>query len=136
MADRLYYFETLEVYHTANQFARVLGAISASAGCRRQRKVRRLIRDCVMLGTSIAGGNAELPPDQELTLDERLSFLRLAQAAVARMRSGLQHLQQDRVGSLSHIGAGLELLERIEQQLQENTELLKGGFVPPGGAVM
>jgi hypothetical protein len=134
MADRLYYFETLEVYHTANQFARVLGAIGASAGCRRQRKVRKLIRDCVMLGTAIAGGNAELPPDQELTLEERLSFLRTASTAIERLRRGLRQLQQDGIGSQSHIGAGLELLERIEQQLAANCELLKGGFIPPGPA--
>ncbi len=131
MAYRIYYFETLEVYHTANQLARLLGAISASLGRRKQRKVRRLIDACITLGMAIAGGNAEMPADQDLTLEERQTYLRIAREATARIRAGLLQFRQERVGSQPHITAAVELLERIDRGLEENAALIGSGFVPP-----
>jgi hypothetical protein len=131
MPNRIYYFETLEVYHTANQFARVLGAIGASLGRRERRRVGRLIEACITLGSAIAGGNAELPADQDLTLEERQAFLGLATECTAVLRAGLQQFQREGVGSQSHITAGLELLERIERGLADNVTLIAQGFSPP-----
>jgi hypothetical protein len=131
MSYRIYYFETLEVYQVANQFARVLGAIAASLGRRRKRKVTRLIQACVRLGTAIAGGNAELPPEEDLTLDERQAFLNWARESSAFLRAGLQQFREEQIGSQSHILAGLELLERIDLGLAENVALIGRGFIPP-----
>ncbi|MGH7466624.1 MAG: hypothetical protein ACRENP_01425 [Longimicrobiales bacterium] len=131
MSYRIYYFETLEVYQTANQFARVLGAIGASLGRRRKRKVTRLIEACIELGTSIAGGNAEMPPEEDLTREERQAFLQRARESTAFLRAGLQQFRKEQVGSQPHIMAGLELLERIDVGLADNVALIGRGFIPP-----
>ena len=131
MSHRIYYFETLEIYQAANQFARVLGAIWASAEGRKQRVINRLINNCLLLSSAIAGGNAEMPPDCDLSSTERQDWLQMGRASVAHMRADLGKLRNARVASLAHITAGLELLERIDGGLSENINLIAQGFIPP-----
>ena len=131
MSHRVYYFETLDVYQAANQFARVLGAIWASAEGRKQRQLNRLINDCLVVSSAIAGGNAELPPERNLTTQQRQGFLSMGRSSVVRMRKGLTGLRRAGVGSVPHITAGLELLERIDSGLEDNMTLIATGFVPP-----
>jgi hypothetical protein len=93
--------------------------------------VARLIEACVTLASAIAGGNAEMPPEHDLTREERRAFLQLAIECAACLRAGLLQFRDEGVGSPSHITAGLELLERMEQGLAENLMLITDGFSPP-----
>lgn len=130
MSNRIYAFEMLEVYHVTNQLARVLGGIMVSLPDRKKRVVKRLARAAILLAQGIAGGNAEMPPDEDLSPAERLRFLELSAGSVTRIRCTLLELRRQRCGNQGLIGAGLELLERIEAGLQENRAHIKPGFDP------
>ncbi len=130
MIEPIYAFEKLDVYHAANQLARVVGAICASLPGKKDRVARKMIRSNVLLGMTIAGGNAELAAGELMSLDERRKYLRIGLGMVATMRRMMLDLRRDRVGSQTHIGAGLELLERIDKGLTENLAQLRPGYDP------
>ena len=130
MMEPVYAFEKLDVYHAANQLARVVGGLCASLPGKKDRVARKMIRANVVLGMTIAGGNAERSPDEFMSLEDRQEFLRVAQASVRDLRRIFLDLRRDRLGSRSHISAGLELLERIEAGLNENVAQLRPGFDP------
>ena len=130
MPQRIYYFETLEIYRLANQLARLVGAVGASLERRHERKVRHLIDACVAMTMAIAGGNAEVPQDEQIPLHDRLELLRSARDSAQAMRCTFLRLQKQRLGSRPHITAALELLERMDNGLSENAELISNSFVP------
>jgi hypothetical protein len=127
---RLYAFEKLDVYHAANQLARIVGAVSASLPGKKDPEVRKMIRANVLLGISIAGANAELPDHDNLSLEERRNFARLSISSAHSIRSVMLELRREKLGSQSHISAGLELLERIQRGLEDNLQQLRPGFDP------
>jgi hypothetical protein len=128
--EELYAFEKLDVYHAANQLARVVGAICVSLPGKKDRIARKMIRANVLLGITIAGGNLETATDQDLTIEERRKCIRTGQNTTREMRRLFLDLKRERLGSQSHIGAGLELLERIDRGLADNLEQLRPGFDP------
>ena len=130
MMEPIYAFEKLDVYHAANQLARVVGGLCASLPGKKDRVARKMIRANVVLGMTIAGGNVERAPDEFMSLEEREEYLRVAQSSVRTIRRIFLDLRRDRLGSGAHISAGLELLERIEAGLDENMAQLKPGFDP------
>jgi hypothetical protein len=128
--EELYAFEKLDVYHAANQLARVVGAICSSLPGKKDRIARKMIRANVLLGITIAGGNLETTRDEDLTIEERRKCIRTGQNTTREMRRIFLDLKRERLGSQSHIGAGLELLERIDRGLADNLEQLREGFDP------
>ena len=134
--EPVYAFEKLNVYHAANQLARVVGGLCASLPGKKDRVARKMIRANVVLGMTIAGGNAERSPDEFMSLEDRQEFLRVALSSVRDLRRIFLDLRRDRLGSRSHISAGLELLERIEAGLNENVAQLRPGFDPVAYAQM
>ncbi|MEX2284894.1 MAG: hypothetical protein WEE89_20575 [Gemmatimonadota bacterium] len=130
MMEPLYAFEKLDVYHATNQLARLVGAICASLPGKKDRVARKMIRSNVILGMTIASGNAERPDHDLMSLDDRRHYLRMAQSTVRTMRRIFLDLKRDRLGSQSHISAALELLERIDHGLAENLTQLRPGYDP------
>ncbi|HEX2167958.1 MAG TPA: hypothetical protein VHG09_12060 [Longimicrobiales bacterium] len=113
--DVIYAWEELPEYRCTQQLGRCVGRILASLPAHYRRKLgRTLIRGSVLIAQGIAGANAEMPPGDDLTPEERQTFRSSCLASIEVCRDALRLLRSQRVGSLPDIMVALELLERIE----------------------
>lgn len=116
--DVVYAWERLPEYRSTQQLGRTVGRILMSLPRRLRRPLgRTLIRAPILVARGIAGANAELPPDHDLTWAERETFRTGALEALSILRDAFRLLRSERLGSQADVLVALELLERIEQGL-------------------
>src|SRR5688500_18072309 len=126
--EKIYSWEHLPVYDAANQLARVIGAYLTTVQRRQRRVWHELTQLAMQICMGISGANAELPLEEEIGLSERRFRLKLGLEAVHKMRKRFTDLRAAGNGDVHHIGAALELLERIESSMNENLAELKEGY--------
>jgi hypothetical protein len=115
MEPIMYSWERLPEYLAAQEYSRCLGRILASLPPRRARRAARpLTAAAVRLGAAIAGCNADLPPGEELSGEERAEFRRLGLDGLQESRHRLTRLDRRRDGDRTEIARALDLLDRIE----------------------
>lgn len=111
----VYDWERLPEYIATQEYSRVLGRIIASLPRRVARKhCAPLTRDAVRLATGIAGCNAEVPPGEELSPQERALFREQGLEGLRSSRQRIRAFQGRRRGAQDEIRHALELLDRIE----------------------
>jgi hypothetical protein len=117
-ADVRYEWESLPEYIATQEYSRCLGRIIKSLPRRARLAVPPLTLAAVRLGTGIAGCNAEMPPGQELSPEERASFRSQSMEGLETSRRRIRRLQRRRLGDRAEIRHALELLDRIERWIQ------------------
>lgn len=115
----VYRWEELPEYRCTQQLGRCIGRILVSLPGRYRWKLgRMLIRGSTLIAQGIAGANAEMPPDDDLTTAEREAFRSGCLASVEVCRDALRLLKTQRIGSQPNIIVSLELLDRIEASVK------------------
>lgn len=110
----VYAWENLPEYRATQQLGRVVGRILMSLPRRERRTIgKTLVRLPVLIGQGIVGANAELPPDQEIGVEQRDMYRHSAVAGVHLLRDLFRVLRVERIGSVPDLLAGIELLDRI-----------------------
>ena len=118
----IYAWEDLPEYRCTQQLGRCIGRILVSLPVHYRRRVgRSLIRGSVMIAQGIAGANAEMPPEVELTPQEREAFRSGCIGAISICRDALCILRTEGLGRLPDILVALELLDRIESSVRTRT---------------
>lgn len=118
--DIAYRWEDLPEYRCTQQLGRCVGRILVTLPRRYRRELGRvLIRGSVHIAQGIAGANAEMPPDDDLSREDREKFRRGCLASVEICRDALRLLLSQKVGSVPDILVALELLERIEAGVRQ-----------------
>ena len=118
----IYAWEELPEYRCTQQLGRCIGRILMSLPIHYRRRLgRTLIRGSVLIAQGIAGANAEMPPEVDLTTAEREAFRSGSIGAIAICRDALRVLRQEGVGRLPDILVALELLDRIESSVRTRT---------------
>lgn len=119
-SDVVYAWEELPEYRCTQQLGRSIGRILVSLPAHFRRKLgRTLIRGSVLIAQGIAGANAEMPPGDDLSSDEREAFRSSCLGSVEVCRDALDLLRSQRIGSLPDILVALELLDRIESGVRQ-----------------
>jgi len=119
--DVLYEWERLPEYRATQQLARSTGRILTSLPKRVRLMIgRTMLRGPILIARGIAGANAELPPDEELTTHERELFRTSALEAIVLLRDAYRLLRDGRIGSQPDLLVALDLLERIEAGLRSH----------------
>src|SRR5690606_41410907 len=109
-SDVVYAWEELPEYRCTQQFGRSIGRILVSLPSYYRRKLgRTLIRGSVLIAQGIAGANAEMPPGEDLSPDEREAFRSSSLGSIEVCRDALDLLRSQHVGSLPDILVALEL---------------------------
>ncbi len=115
-----YRWEQLPEYIATMQYSRCLGRIFAELPWLvRRRVVRPLTGAAIAIGAGIVGLNAELPPSERFSADQREGYRKVALDAVALSRDGVQGLAGRLRAPRADIITALELLERIEASVRE-----------------
>ncbi|MBR9988613.1 MAG: hypothetical protein KFH98_02600 [Gemmatimonadetes bacterium] len=124
--DITYTWEDLPEYRCTQQLGRCVGRIVVSMPPRYRLKLgRMLIRGSVLIAQGIAGANADMPPDDELSPAEREAFRNGCLGSVEVCRDALRLMRSQRIGSVPDILVALELLDRIEAGVRRR--VLPGG---------
>jgi hypothetical protein len=115
----VYTWEELPEYRWTQQLGRCIGRILVSMPRHYRTKLgRTLVRAPMLIAQGIAGANADMPPGDDLTADQREAFRGGCLAAVDICRDALRLLKSHRLGSLPDVLVALELLERIAEAVQ------------------
>lgn len=117
--DVVYRWEDLPEYRCTQQLGRCVGRILVSLPGRYRWKLgRMLIRGSMLIAQGIAGANAEMPPDDDLTPAEREAFRSGCLGSVEVCRDALRLMKTQRIGNQPNILVALELLDRIESSVR------------------
>jgi hypothetical protein len=118
-SDIIYSWEKLPEYRAAQQLGRTTGRVLMSLP-RRLRWIigRTLIRGPALIAQGIAGANADMPPGETLSEEERETFRRTSLQAVGICREAFRLLKSERIGSIPDVMVGMALLDRIERALR------------------
>lgn len=114
--DITYSWERLPEYEATQTYSKCLGRVIASLPRRVARKVvRPLTLDAIRLATGIAGANADVPPGEELSAEERALFRAQGLEGLQASRRRMEKFLDRGVGDADEVRAALELLDRIEK---------------------
>ena len=118
--DVAYRWEDLPEYRCTQQLGRCVGRILVTLPGRYRRELGRvLIRGSIHIAQGIAGANAEMPPDDDLSREDRERFRNGCLASIVICRDALRLLLSRKVGSVPDILVALELLERIDGSVRQ-----------------
>lgn len=119
--DVVYGWQQLPEYHATRQLARTIGRLLMSMPpALRRISGRAFMHAPVLIARGIAGANADMPPGDDLTREEREAFRSSALEGVELLRSAFRLLRSKRLGSQADLLVGLVLLERIEQRVSRS----------------
>ncbi len=121
----MYHWERLEVYHLANQFARLLGRLLMSLPSRFHIHVHNLIGQAVVMTNAIPGAHRDTEPGAPpIPVEERRAWLMIGLCASGTARDLLDELGRSARHARTDVAAGLKLLEQIELSFQEGLDSL------------
>ena len=114
-----YSWERLPEVVASQEYGRCVGRVLASLPRRlARRSVRPLTSAAVRLGTGIVGCNLDVPPGQELSVEERAEFWRQAAEALDESRRLMEALRRRRNGDQAEVLRALEALDRTEMWMR------------------
>ena len=118
--DVVYRWENLPEYRCTQQLGRCIGRILVTLPRRYRPELGRvLIRGSIHIAQGIAGANAEMPPDDDLSQDDREKFRLGCLLSIAICRDALRLLLSQKAGSIPDLLVALELLERIDAGVRQ-----------------
>lgn len=115
MEATVYSWERLPEYIATQEYSRCLGRVLASLPRRAARKFTDpLTLAAIQLAGGIVACHADLPPDVELSSEERAEFRRKGLRGLRESRRRLRKFRRRRLGDQAELERALSLLDRVE----------------------